>query len=448
MKPDPCSQPAPSARRSCRRVAALLLCTGLAACGGDSASDAEPAAPRDYIREWYGDPAASCLPAGCGLTPTAVSCGYRHTCVSMADGTVRCFGDDEDFRLGGASRLQPVPGLTDVVRVRAGGAQTCVVQRGGTAKCFGWMNTEAVVANVSTDPQAVRSIMPRTVAALNNSPVGELGGIGGLACAITATDEASIQCWGEEGTYGLGTVLTTERGVDLRTLNRRFVDVSLSFWNMGLVRLDGSGSLCNANNASTCEILLGNRRDIVHIAPGGLGGAFVLLRDGTVRAAGYPIGVSCSPQDSLPGPDGQCYAGCIAPYEPCHGLKDPSRWYPIGPNPVPGLERVAQIETNQIYGSPQRRVYACARFKDGTVACWGDNSYGQLGIGPPEDKRILSPQSLAAIRDAVQISVGEQHACALTRQHELYCWGANDRGQLGDTRMSGQPPRAPVSFTD
>ena len=63
--------------------------------------------------------------------------------------------------------------------------------------------------------------------------------------------------------------------------------------------------------------------------------------------------------------------------------------------------------------------------------CWGANERGQLGDGgPPAERRV--PVAVAAVLDFTAISSGFAHTCALTRLGDVYCWGANSRGQLGD----------------
>lgn len=432
-------------------VFALVSAMGLFACGseGTDQTNPDPAPPRDFIKEWYGDPTVGCLPAGCAVTPVSVAAGIGHTCVRMADGSVRCWGDDSSQQLGGSSRDKAVPGLAEVVRVSAGRTQTCTISRGGTARCFGAINTRATGAEVTTDPLAVQSPMPRPVEVLNNTPAGYLSVLGGLNCSIMATDEASVMCWGEEKTYGLAGVLATFTGIDLKTLNRRFVDLTMSFWAMGLTRLDGTASICHGGNASTCVIPLGGRKDIGHVATAGFGGAFVVSRDGAVRAAGFAIPNGACGPDILPAPNGTCYGGCDLP-APSHciaGEELADHWYPLQPQVIAGLEHVKQLEVNQLPGGvPGLRIFACAIQNDDSVACWGDNSFGQLATGAPVSEIVLRLQPIA-VSHVTQISLGLKHACALTAAHEVYCWGDNSTGQLGDDRTAGQPPTTPVHFT-
>ena len=63
-----------------------------------------------------------------------------------------------------------------------------------------------------------------------------------------------------------------------------------------------------------------------------------------------------------------------------------------------------------------------------SVWCWGDNSRGQLGDGTT---RSSASPVRALVEDAVTVSAGSLHTCAVTEDGELYCWGDGSRGQLG-----------------
>lgn len=81
-------------------------------------------------------------------------------------------------------------------------------------------------------------------------------------------------------------------------------------------------------------------------------------------------------------------------------------------------------------------LYACAILNDNSVKCWGDDSYGQLGIlltGAETDSKFPSPQSvnLGVGRTAKSIAVGYENTCAVLDNDSLKCWGRNDKGQLG-----------------
>ena len=72
------------------------------------------------------------------------------------------------------------------------------------------------------------------------------------------------------------------------------------------------------------------------------------------------------------------------------------------------------------------------------MQCWGQNNYGQLGIGSTVNS--ASPQALTSINhlQAYDITVGESHACALFHDGAPRCWGYNNYGQLGIGSTSTQ----------
>lgn len=75
--------------------------------------------------------------------------------------------------------------------------------------------------------------------------------------------------------------------------------------------------------------------------------------------------------------------------------------------------------------------HTCALKDDGTVACWGYNSYGQLGDGTTAVSSA-APRTVSGLSDAVAISSGGGHTCALRAVGTVVCWGWNANGQLGD----------------
>ena len=81
---------------------------------------------------------------------------------------------------------------------------------------------------------------------------------------------------------------------------------------------------------------------------------------------------------------------------------------------------------------------ACAILANGRVACWGRNDQGQAGSersvresGCLAEACEMSPRLIRSIGQVVGLSVGGEHACAVTATGHLYCWGRNDRAQTG-----------------
>lgn len=93
--------------------------------------------------------------------------------------------------------------------------------------------------------------------------------------------------------------------------------------------------------------------------------------------------------------------------------------------------------------------FTCALLNAGTVKCWGDNPFGQLGLGdtfdrgddPNEMGNALPPVALGG-KTALAVSAGTLHACVLLDGGEVKCWGANFSGVLGqgDTQHRGDSP--------
>jgi alpha-tubulin suppressor-like RCC1 family protein len=91
-------------------------------------------------------------------------------------------------------------------------------------------------------------------------------------------------------------------------------------------------------------------------------------------------------------------------------------------------------------------AHTCARTRDGTLWCWGDNDDGQLGINSTDTPQPEPVQVVALGNTVVEVSVGKSHNCARKSDGTLWCWGRNTSGALGIGSI-GSPQLVPVQVT-
>jgi alpha-tubulin suppressor-like RCC1 family protein len=88
-------------------------------------------------------------------------------------------------------------------------------------------------------------------------------------------------------------------------------------------------------------------------------------------------------------------------------------------------------------------AHTCGLTNDGSAYCWGSNGGGQLGDNSTSTRNAPTP--VATELKFASIDAGAQHTCALTGEGNAYCWGSNGRGQLGDGTTT--PRSVPVAVT-
>ena len=92
-------------------------------------------------------------------------------------------------------------------------------------------------------------------------------------------------------------------------------------------------------------------------------------------------------------------------------------------------------------------AHTCVLLSGGTVECWGDNSWGQLGNGTKSNS--ATPVAVSGITNARAVSVGWNHTCALLSNGTVKCWGSNSSGQLGNgTKSDSATPVAVSGITN
>jgi alpha-tubulin suppressor-like RCC1 family protein len=76
-------------------------------------------------------------------------------------------------------------------------------------------------------------------------------------------------------------------------------------------------------------------------------------------------------------------------------------------------------------------LHTCGVTLDNLAYCWGSNSNGQLGGGPPGDLSLTPVRVVGGLRFR-RVIAGFSHTCGVTAGNRAYCWGFNLFGQLGD----------------
>jgi alpha-tubulin suppressor-like RCC1 family protein len=94
--------------------------------------------------------------------------------------------------------------------------------------------------------------------------------------------------------------------------------------------------------------------------------------------------------------------------------------------------------------------HACAIRQDGSVVCWGLNTFAQLGIDPSISKsvrplRVTLPAGTAL---PVRLSAGFDSTCMLDSSSAVWCWGNQALGELGNGVVDAGPTPTPVRVLD
>lgn len=148
-----------------------------------------------------GSTAASSIAVNTGVTDaSSIATGTLHTCALHSGGAVSCWGDNRYGQLGEGRTAfnylapNPVPGLTGVVGIAAGGWHTCALLGNGSVSCWG-LNMQGQLGDGTVQSRYVPT------------PVTGLAGADGVATGDShtcATSGGSALCWGDNTYNQLG----------------------------------------------------------------------------------------------------------------------------------------------------------------------------------------------------------------------------------------------------
>lgn len=306
------------------------------------------------------------------LQVTQISAGGSHACAVTTAGGLKCWGADAHGELGNDSNLvaqstpQDVQGLTSgVALVSAGGWHTCAVTTAGALKCWGADNYNQLGNGASQADSPV----PVDVVGMG-SGVAKISAAFVHTCAVTTA--GAVKCWGEDYYGQLG--------------------------DGGANAQQGTPVAVSGLSSGAAGIVTGPQHSCAILGTGG---------------------VKCW---------GQALYGQIG---------DGTTVDKTTPVNVVGLSSgVASIST--------RGHTTCVRTTAGAAKCWGRNNLGQVGIGSVGTDQ-LSPVTVSGLGSGVaRVTAGGEHACALLTDGTLQCWGRNTYGQLGDGTTVNRSLPTPV----
>ena len=133
----------------------------------------------------------------------------------------------------------------------------------------------------------------------------------------------------------------------------------------------------------------------------------------------------------------------------CAVLADASLacWGDNSQGQVAGRAPVAPMPTPIVVSGPVAAgaggAHSCFIDGSGTSTCWGGNAFDQLGVTAGAPTIVRSPgEPVLDLFNTSSLTGGVHHTCAVTTVGDLWCWGDNAYGQLGRGIGSGGFPQA------
>ena len=352
----------------------------------------------------------------------SVSVGGDHTCALKNDGTAYCWGSNRDGQLGTAQSdtvcgrdtnrypctLVPRRVDTDLtfLSISAGLRHTCAISTAHLAYCWG-ANDDGQVADFAAGGPGIVQI-PATF------PFSQISAGATHSCAVRA--DGALFCWGANDRGQLGTSAIVGGMV------RVFLGAPVAAVSAGQERTCAR----TINGIVSCWGATWFDRE------NGLEMTRSVFTPTAVPAATAMSSISVGSFTTC-GVDFQARAYCWEA-NPRGELGDGSQNGAIIPRAVLGGLSFVQVSSGI--------VQTCGIATNGAGYCWGDDSFGQLGIHPSLLAErcgtqnlpcATTPVAITGLQKFVDLSTGfGSHACGVTTNGNLYCWGLGVSGQRGD----------------
>ncbi len=329
--------------------------------------------------------------------------GDGHAC-AIRNGAVLCWGDNLMGQLGDGTHLTrnlpaPVNGLdSNMASLTIDRNHNCALTQSGVAKCWG----ENDYGQLGDGTLLERS-----------SPVDVLGiGSGTLqvqtslvhSCVLTAT--LGVKCWGDNqsGELGDGSTETRLIPVDVSGLTSGVQSISIGERHSCALMATGSVKCWGTIRNSFGD-------EVVHLVPADVS------EFGTDVSSIYLSGFECL----LNG------AGALK----CRG---DNFWGELGNGTTDSNFTFVDVLGlgSSVMNVSTGSEHACAIDGQGAALCWGVNERGQLGDGTQRFSQLAPVGVVGLDSGMASIAAGAEGTCAVTTSGSVKCWGQNLYGQLGN----------------
>lgn len=352
-----------------------------------------------------------------GGTWRQVAAGETHACGIRTDGSLWCWGDPSDGRLGvprGLPQYRPVRvGTAAWLQVATRGRHTCAVRADRTLWCWGYNRLGQLGDGTTTNRRAPVQVGTATWTAVG---VGD-----DHTCGIRT--EGSLWCWGWDGTGQLGDGGGFAQGPQPTPVRVGSAAdwTSLAVGGDHTCAIQGGGA---AGGSLSCWGF-GTFGQLGNGGSGSLDAPTPVNPAGGWSSVGAGDVVTCGVRVDL---TGACW-GNDGSGELGDGPPQASQALPVTlPAPGPGLGWSAISPGNGT---------VCGTATDAGLWCWGANVYGQAG-GPA--LQYLRPHRVGTATGWLAPSAGSSLSCAVGTGDAPFCWGRGELGQLGSLLPVGTPP--------
>jgi len=398
----------------------------------------------------------------------SIAANGDHSCAIKNDNSLWCWGDNSAGQVGNDSSLSEITTPTAIGstwnKISLGTNHSCGIKTGGTLWCWG-DNTHSKLGDNTT----AASLAPKKIGAASWLEIS-LGDQ--FSCGINASKK--LYCWGSNTSNQQGhlppdtansvdmTVPTLVDGVD----SDDWSSISSGDTHSCAIKADDTlwcwGSNASGQTAQTINTETPTQEPSqslwLKIAADG-NNSCAVKNDSSLWCWGNntfgqlgngSINLSTSPAPVL---DESIWIWLSLGVDHSCAIKDDKTLWCWGDNSESQLGDNSTINSttpkqiglaNTWSNISLGNQFSCGIQTDATTTvpsqtlwCWGKNDKSQLGHDSPDTK--LEPSQVGTAEDWAGISTGDNHACAFSSNQYLYCWGDNLYGQLG---LSPNPPPA------